>query len=160
VRSEFKDSADSYIPSSWDNKHLLNIIVAKQFKGHWTIGAKWRYVGGTPYTPVDVEKSSLVEAWDVQKQAYLDYSRYNSLRLGPYHQLDIRVDKEFFFKKWSLITYMDIQNVYNFKAPSSPTYIVDPNVPVNPSPDRYTLKKLETTSGGTILPTVGIIVQF
>jgi len=160
VRSEFKDSADNYIPSSWDNKHLLNILVAKQFRAHWTIGAKWRYVGGTPYTPVDIEKSSLVAAWDAKRQAYLDYSKYNSLRLGPYHQLDIRIDKEFFFNKWSLITYMDIQNVYNFKAPSAPTYIVDDNVPVTHNPDRYTLKKLETTTGGTILPTVGIIVQF
>lgn len=160
VRSEFKDSAGNYIPSSWDNKHLLNILVAKQFKRHWTVGMKWKYIGGTPYTPVDIEKSSLVAAWDAQRQAYLDYSRYNTLRLGPYHQLDVRVDKEFFFKKWSLITYMDIQNVYNFKSPAAPTYIVDETVPVTPDPDRYTLKKLEMTSGGTILPTVGIIVQF
>jgi len=160
VRSEFKDASGNYVPSSWDNKHLLNILATKQFKYHWIIGAKWRFVGGAPYTPVDIEKSSLVGAWDIQKKAYPDYSKYNSLRFEPYHQLDIRVDKEFFFNKWSLIAYLDIQNIYNYKSQAASYYVVDQNIPVSPNPDRYTLKEIESTSGGTILPSIGIIVQF
>jgi hypothetical protein len=58
------------------------------------------------------------------------------------------------------MAYVDIQNVYNLKADSPPIYIVDATVPIIPNPDRYTLKKLNSTSGGTILPTIGIIVQF
>jgi hypothetical protein len=56
--------------------------------------------------------------------------------------------------------YIDIQNVYNLKADSPPIYIIDASVPVRSNPNRYTLKKLDQTSGGTILPTIGIIVQF
>ncbi|HEY9122733.1 MAG TPA: TonB-dependent receptor [Bacteroidales bacterium] len=160
VRSEFKTAYGGYSPSAWDNKHLLNILVAYEFRNNWTVGSKFRLVGGAPYTPVDIQRSSLVEAWDVNNQAYLDYSRFNSLRLKAFHQMDIRVDKEFFFNRWSLTAYMDIQNVYNFKSDSPPTYLVDRSVPIIPNPDRYTLKTLENDGGGTILPTVGVIIEF
>lgn len=160
VRSEFKNSKDKYIPSAWDNKHLLNILVRKEFKGNWDIGLKWRFVGGSPYTPVDLDKSSLVEAWNIQGRAYLNYTKFNTLRLKSFHQLDLRIDKEFYFNKFSLIGYMDVQNVYNFKADQQPTYLIDERVPVIHDPERYTLKKVPRTGGGTVLPTIGIIVQF
>ena len=38
---------------------------------------------------------------------------YNSFRFPANHSLDIRVDKFWFFSGWSLITYIDIQNIYN-----------------------------------------------
>ena len=84
---------------------------------------KFRYVGGAPYTPYDVEKSSLKEAWDLQGQGYLDYTRFNSLRLKGFNQLDIRVDKRYFYKNWSLMLYVDIQNVLNSKAAQPPILI-------------------------------------
>ena len=59
VRSEFQDYWGTYIPSAWDNKHLLNLTVRKTFKRNWDIGAKWRFVGSSPYTPYDEEKSSI-----------------------------------------------------------------------------------------------------
>lgn len=159
VRSEFKTAFGGYTPSVWDNKQLLNVLVAYEFKKNWTVGAKFRFVGGAPYTPVDMQRSSLVAAWNVNNQAYPDYSSFNSLRLKPYHQLDIRIDKEFFFNRWSLTAYLDVQNVYNFKADAPPIYVVDRDVPILPNPDRYTLKTLENTGGGTVLPTIGVIVQ-
>lgn len=160
VRSEFIDIAGKYIPSAWDNKHIFNLLLRKDFSTNWDIGIKWRFVGGSPYTPANLEKSALVEAWDVRGQTYPDYSRYNSQRLGAFHQLNLRVDKEFFFDKWSLISYIDIQNIYNFKADAPPVFLKDETAPIIPNPDRYTLKELPRTSGGTILPTIGIIVMF
>ncbi len=160
VRSEFQNIHGKYVPSAWDNHHLLNVVIRKEFRGNWTVGAKWRFIGGAPYTPIDMAKSELVTAWDAQGRAYPDYSKFNTLRLQPYHQLDIRVDKEFYFNRWSLTTYADVQNVYDFKSEAAPEYVVDSSVPASGNPQRYTLKKLDQTSGGTILPTVGIIVQF
>jgi hypothetical protein len=58
------------------------------------------------YTPIDEDKSSLKAAWDITNQPYLDYARYNSNRLKDSHQLDIRIDKEFYFKKWVLNLYI------------------------------------------------------
>ena len=42
----------------------------------------------------------------------------NSMRndYSPFHQLDLRIDKQYFFKRWSLNFYADVQNVYNFKS--------------------------------------------
>jgi hypothetical protein len=160
VRSEFQDAKGKYLPSAWDNRHILNILFRKDLPRNWNLGLKWRFVGGSPYTPADISRSELVDQWKIRNQAYLDYSKFNSERLKPFHQLDLRVDKDYFFNNWSLMAYVDIQNVYNYKADSPPVYVVDYSVPVKPNPDRYTLKKLEGSGGGTIIPTVGIIVQF
>jgi hypothetical protein len=165
VRSEFTNYQGIYIPSSWDNRNLFNITVGRKFRYNWQIGVKWRFAGGTPYTPWDWDKSSLVQAWDAQGKGYLDYAQYNTLRLRSFNQLDVRIDKGFFFKKWSLMFYLDIQNVLNFKAQQ-------PDILVNTQPDgsvvkytdesgqeRYKLRTIPSTAG-TILPAVGIMVDF
>jgi hypothetical protein len=164
VRSEFKGLDSRWIPSSWDNKHLFSLTATRKFSRNWDIGLKWRFIGGAPYTPYDIEKSSLKAAWDLQGQGYLDYSKFNSLRLKAFHQLDIRIDKQYFFTGWSLMLYADIQNVYGFKADQPPILIRESDankVPVtDPSnPLKYSLKYITGTSG-TVLPTIGIIMEF
>lgn len=164
VRSEFRDLESMMIPSSWDNKHLLNLTATRKFNRNWDIGIKWRFVGGAPYTPYDLEKSSYKVAWDLQGQGYLDYSKFNTLRLNAFHQLDIRIDKQYFFGKWSLMLYADVQNVYNFKADRTPILVRESDsngVPVtDPSnPLKYILKYLPNEAG-TVLPTIGVIVEF
>ncbi len=163
VRSEFQDYYKKYVPSAWDNKHILNITVRKTFRRNWYIGAKWRYVGSRPVTPYDYEKSEIREAWDVRNTAYLDYSRFNTQRLGNFNQLDVRVDKEYYFKKWSLNIYVDLQNILNYSAEEQP-YLTnldkDGNPVINPDdPTKYILREIPNESG-TIVPTFGIIVQF
>lgn len=168
VRSKFEDKNGEYIPAAWDNKHLLNLTLLRKLKKNWNVGAKWRFVGGTPFTPFDVGKSSLVQAWNVQGGPYLNFDRFNTLRLSPFHQLDVRVDKQYFFDKWSLMVYVDVQNLYNFQSESPPIYIRELNpdgTPIIENPDappseqRYQLDELQTTSG-TVLPTIGIMVEF
>jgi hypothetical protein len=164
VRSEFKDLNAAWIPSAWDNRHLFNVTATKKFKKNWDFGFKWRYVGGAPYTPYDLEKSSLKEAWDVQGRAYLDYSRFNTERLEAFHQLDLRIDKQYFFKGWSLMLYADVQNVYNHKADQPPIVVRETDSKGNPltdptDPTRYVLKYIDGDSG-TVLPTIGVIVEF
>ena len=97
-------------------RHLLNITATRTFKNDIYVGFKWRFVGGAPYTPYNQELSSIRAAWDAQSGPYLDYNRYNQRRLKAFHQLDVRFDKQWYFAKWSLNLYIDIQNLYNFKA--------------------------------------------
>ncbi len=168
VRSEFESPQGDYIPTSWDSKHILTLTSTKNLKNNWTVGLKWRYLGGLPYTPYDLETSAYKVAWDTRGRAFLDYSRLNEKRLNPFHQLDMRVDKKFFFDKWSLMTYIDIQNLYNYKA-DQPDYIVrkrdengkpviqNPAAPVEQQ--KYVLERIETSSG-TVLPTIGIMIEF
>lgn len=172
VRSEFKDLREGkngeWIPSSWDNRHLFNLTATRTFKKNWFFGFKWRYVGGAPYTPYNLQRSEIRSAWDAQGGPYLDYSKFNSLRLSAFHQLDVRVDKQFFFDKWSLNVYMDIQNVYNFKS-EEPTRLVrkkfleqeDYNdIFIDNGIEKYELVEFESDGSGTVLPTIGIIVEF
>lgn len=168
VRSEFEDIKGKYVPSAWDNKFLYNITASRKVGKNWDVGAKWRFVGGAPYTPYDLETSALVSAWDRRNQAYLDYSQFNKLRLGSFHQLDVRVDRQFFFDRWSLMVYLDIQNLYNFKADEPDKYVnkdLDGNVVVdNPTApaneQRYQLRRIPNDGQGTVLPSVGIMVEF
>lgn len=165
VRSEFEDYDHKFIPTAWDNKHIVNVTATREFKRNWDLGFKWRYVGGAPYTPYDLDRTSLASAWNARGRAYLDYSRYNALRSGDFHQLDIRVDKQYFFNRWSLRLYLDIQNLYNFKSDEPDKYIPaeDANggrLPATGDPARYELTRIKSDGSGTVLPSVGIIVEF
>ncbi len=165
VRSEFKDIAGQYVPTAWDNRHIINITAQRSLPRNWDAGFKWRFVGGAPYTPFDLAKSSLVEAWDASNMAYPDFLRFNAERLGGFHQLDIRVDKQYFLNKWSLLLYLDIQNVYNFKSDEPDRLDIARDVSgrpvVNPADEnRYLMQVIKSDGQGTVLPTVGIIVEF
>lgn len=162
-KSEFKDGEQgSYVPSAWDNRFILNMSGTYNFPKHWSLGAKVSCIGGSPYTPYDVEKSSLVEAWNVQGRAYYDYSRYNQERLPVFGQLDVRVDKTFYLKKCMLGFYLDIQNITASKlrqpdALMSTGQIENPSAPL--SEQRYAMKSIRQESG-TLLPTLGITFEY
>lgn len=162
-KSEFKDGGQgSYVPSAWDNRFILNMSGTYNFPKHWSLGAKVSCIGGSPYTPYDVEKSSLVEAWNVQGRAYYDYSRYNQERLPVFGQLDVRVDKTFYLKKCMLGFYLDIQNITASKlrqpdALMSTGQIENPSAPL--SEQRYVMKSIRQESG-TLLPTLGITFEY
>ena len=165
VRSEFTNpNTDGFIPSSWDNRFIVSLTAGKRFGKNWEIGARWRFLGGTPYTPNDLAASTLIRNWDLRNSAILDFNRINGVRLASFHQLDLRVDKKYYFQKWNLNWYFDIQNAYNFQAEQPPLLIAtrdaQGNIPVNPAdPSRYLLRELSNPAG-TLLPTVGIIVEF
>ncbi len=173
VRSETDPRKESltplgWIPTSWDNVHLLNIYGFRKFKGNWQVGFKWRFVGGQPYTPFDTYTSSLVDYWDVTGFPAFDFNQYNQFRYESFHQLDLRVDKEWYFSRITINLYADVQNVYNYKSASS-TFLVQEldaagnPIIVNPADppelQRYQMKELKSTAG-TVLPTIGIIIEF
>ncbi len=169
VRSEFQDYYGKYIPTAWDSKHLFNLTATRSFKGNWDFGFKYRFAGAAPYTPDDVDKSSYVLAWEAQGRAYPDYAKFNQLRLENFSQLDVRVDKSFYYDKWSLMLYLDIQNVLNSKSdtPDILDVATDTNgdkIRINPSDpidqQKYQMKYITTEGSGTVLPTVGIMIEF
>ncbi len=168
VRSRFTDSEGVLVPSSWDSRHLLTFSFTRSLHKNWDVGLRWRYLGGLPYTPYDFERSSRVDAWNLEGREFLDFSRFNEKRLNSFHQLDLRVDKSWLFRKFSLGVYFNIQNVYNKKGDQPPRLVQrlddneDPIVIPPKSPGdvpRYDLKELTNTTG-TVLPTVGVILEF
>ncbi len=164
VRSEFTNADNKYKVSSWDNRHILSLTGGKQLKKNWEIGVKFRYLSGAPYTPYDLNNSAVKSVWDISKQGILDYSQINNKRLPSTHQLDIRIDKKYYYKKSVFNIYLDIQNLYNRKtlSPSYLTVATDSNGNSIEDPldkTKYLLKEIVNESG-TILPSIGIMYEF
>jgi hypothetical protein len=92
-----------------------------------------------------------------------DWNRINSERIRAFHQLDIRVDKKWFFPKWSLDLFLDIQNIYGQSTPLKPTLDVQRDAQgqpmVDPNNPNYYLPQFLDNSTGTVLPGVGIIIE-
>jgi len=168
VRSEFEDYSGENVPSSWDSRHIFTGTATKGFRKGWQVGGKLRYLGGLPYTPYDIQKSFLVSAWETQGRPFWDFSRYNSQRLDPFIQLDLRVDKQFNFRKLAFLVYLDVQNALNYQSKSQDIVTVELDETGNKiieNPDatieqqRYKLKRIKSMAG-TVLPTIGIVVDF
>jgi hypothetical protein len=165
VRSEFTNpNTEGFVPSAWDSRFIVSLTAGKRFGKNWELGTRWRFLGGLPFTSIDIENSSLREVWDLRGQAILDFNQINNQRLAAFHQLDLRLDKRYFFDKWNLNWYFDVQNAYNFQAQQPPLLVpereangqlkIDPN-----DPTRYQMRLVDNPAG-TILPTIGIIVEF
>ncbi len=162
-RSEFRrDRHAPLVASAWDNRFVVNLSGTYDFGRAWSIGAKLSAVGGAPVTPYDEELSSLVEAWDAQGRPYYDYDRYNSERLPAFWQLDLRIDKIFYLKRCMVGLYVDLQNITASKL-RRPDTLLSTGVVANPEAPaderRYVMKRLRQQSG-TLLPTLGVTVEF
>lgn len=158
-RSRYRNDASSpYVVAAWDNRFIVNVSGTFDLPRQWSIGARLSCIGGSPYTPYDVDKSSLIDAWNAQGRPYYDYTRYNTGRLDAFAQLDVRVDKTFFFRNWMLGIYIDLQNVTVSKL-SQPDVLMSTGQVDPADPTRYVMKHIPQRSG-TLLPTLGITVQF
>jgi hypothetical protein len=164
VRSEFKDKNGQYAPSSWDNMHILSLTGGKQFKKNWEVGFRFRFSGGSPYTPYDIGLSSQRAVWEITRMGVFDWNRINSERLGAAHGLDVRIDKKWYYKSWSANIYLDIQNLYNKKVSTPPFLNVRQDGFGNPlinqdNPAAYQTYLIPNTTG-TVLPSIGLMIEF
>jgi hypothetical protein len=170
--SEFEDRNGDLKPSAWDARHIVNLTLGKRFGKNWEAGINWRFQTGLPFTPFS-ENSDLTQNWDVNGRAIPDYARLNTLRSDVINGLDIRVDKKWFFTRWSLNLYFDVQNVLA-NAVGFPQLILDRpldenNTPIggpiiaNPqaptSEQRYLLKEINDATG-TRIPSIGVMVEW
>jgi hypothetical protein len=164
VRSEFTDKNNEFVPSSWDNGFILSLTAGKKFKKNWEFGARLQVLGGSPFTPFDEDLSAQRAVWDVRGRGVQDFDRLNTERNPTTYQLDVRLDKRYFFDKWSLNVYLDIENVTNAVFELEPFLDVQKDAQgqpvVNPDdPSEYVLTTIPNTAG-TILPTIGVVVEF
>ncbi len=163
--SEFNDKNGKAVNSAWDSRHTISLVGGVKLKRNWEMGAKFRVASGRPYTPYDVQRSLVQGNWDVKGVALNDYSRLNAERLGTFSQLDVRVDKVWYFKRSSLNLYMDIQNFLNKEYVGQPTLIAsqdaagnlikDPNAALPSYRGEYL-----TNSTGFLQPSIGVIFDF
>lgn len=94
-------------PGSFDYRHNFTIIAGYQIADDWLVGLKFRYTTGRPYTPYDIAASTFAG------RGLSDFSNFNEARFDDYNRLDLRVDKKWNFKGLSIVSYIELQNVYN-----------------------------------------------
>ena len=166
-RSAYTNLLGKYIASSWENIHLLSLSGGYKFNKNWELGVKFRYQGGTPYTPYEMNASKLNFA--TLGVGIFDYSKLNTNRNKPFHSSDFRLDKRYNYKKSTLDFYIDITNWYGAKSVSPPFYIFSYNENGTfKTSDGLAVKKdgsnaiPSLTDNNTIFitPTIGFILEF
>jgi hypothetical protein len=133
-QSKFKALDGVSRPSSFDQRWIMNLGGGYLFNEKWEISTKFRLATGRPYTPYNPDGSQTS-------------ANYNGSRLGVNHSLDVRADRRWMFSSWTLITYVDIQNIYNRKPIDVPRY-------------NNRTKKIEQSNAIGILPSIGISAEF
>ncbi len=169
--SEFEDKNGVYVPSSWDARHIVNLVLGKRFNRNWEVGINWRYQAGLPTTPFS-DDSSLRINWDRNGSGIPDYDRLNTQRASAFSAIDLRVDKKWFFDKWSLNVFLDIENLTG-NSVNNPQLILDRPLDDNGTPigdgqvvnpgapypqQRYLLKELDASTG-TVIPSIGVMIE-
>mgnify|MGYP000077961108 CR=1 FL=1 len=87
-------------PSAFEQEWIFNLSGGYIFDHQWEVSFKFRYASGRPITPYNSNGTQSL-------------SNYLTDNLPPLHTLDLRVDKRWDLGGLSLITYLDIQNIYN-----------------------------------------------
>ncbi len=142
-KSELTANNTKTYPGQFDQRFIFNITGGYIFNAKWEISGKFRYFTGVPYSTVYKPSENPIKPGFIQNipEEYLDN------RTDPGHHLDLRVDRYFNFPNWTMIVYIDIQNIYNYKIPQKPTY------------DFWDDSIINASSIG-ILPSIGISAEF
>jgi hypothetical protein len=170
--SEFEDKNGDFVPSSWDARHIGNLVIGKRFGKDWEVGVNWRFQSGLPFTPFS-QASALVQNWDVNNRGIRNFDLLNTRRQDAFSAIDIRIDKKWFFDKWSLNVFLDIENVTGSGVGNEQLILDRPldenNMPIGDgiiaNPDapeaeqRYRLKTINDAAG-TVVPSIGLMVEW
>jgi hypothetical protein len=123
-------------PGTFDSRFIMNLSAGYRFGPLWEVSAKFRLATGQPTTPFNPDGS-------------INFAEYNSgERLPVFHTLDARVDRRWNFDNFTLITYIDIQNLYNRKNVSEISFNF-----------RTMEQELDESEIG-ILPSIGVSLEF
>ncbi len=166
-KSEFAGVDGVFVPSSWDNQHLVSALLGKKLKKGWELGLKFRYAGGAPYTPFDLEASRA--NYLSQGVGVRDLSLLNTQRLDAFNQVDLRVDKKWNYKQFTFDLYLDIQNAFRSATPQPAEYTFERNTdgsytttdgqPVRQDGSNAIPLLLDDDSP-FFVPTIGFIIEF
>jgi hypothetical protein len=86
-------------PSTWDQSHILNVVLGWKISRKWTVGGRVHFHTGRPYTPA------------VAGSTFESFARArNSRRLPPYAQFDFRIERTWLRKNVEVNLYLDVTN--------------------------------------------------
>lgn len=139
---------DVFRPSAWDSRHLVSLTGGYRFNQRWEVSFRSRFVGRTPFAPVDEVRSA-----QTYPAFVFDFNALGEERLSVFSATDIRIDRKWDFRSFSLDVYLEVQNLFGQDTPSTPSFLL------NEGPPRE-LRQVEQLSGSSVLPSIGIILDF
>jgi hypothetical protein len=92
---------------SYDQPVNATLVGNYKLTDNWSLGAKWTFHTGNPYTPVVGTNGTYADGRPVPV-----YGAINSQRMPNYHRLDLRLDRTYVYNKWKLTTFFEIINAY------------------------------------------------
>ena len=140
-------------PSVWDSRHLASFTTGYKLPRNWEVSARHRFAAATPFVPTDIPQTA-----QLYPKIVLDYDRLGSQKLDPFNQLDIRIDKKWFYKAVALDFFIEVQNALANANPQPPSYGLSRDasgMPVNPR-SLFQIPQEE----GSIIPSFGIVIDF
>ena len=139
-RSRYTAANGVEYPGQFDQTVIFSASGGFKPNPRWEYTTKFRIWTGAPYTPIyrPAENNG-----NLQKLP----DEYLSKRLSVGHSLDVRVERRFNWERLTLITFIDIQNLYNNKIELRPTY-------------DFWDDTISNSSAIAILPSIGISAEF
>ncbi len=126
----------------YDQTHILTLVASLVLGRGWEAGVRFRLVSGNPDTPI------VGAVYEADSDIYFPmYGEANSTRLPLFHQLDVRIDKNWQWKYLKLAVYIDVQNVYNQRNPEGHQY-------------NYDFTERQFFYGLPVLPSFGIKLEY
>jgi hypothetical protein len=119
--------------SDFDRRHIVNVILGWKINREYQLGLRWRYSTSTPYTEIIGDDGGITKnnGRPIFEPKYSD--TINTVRLKPYHRLDLRLDK-FLNYEWGYANvYLELINAYIRDNPGG--FAFDKSVPysnINP----------------------------
>ncbi len=123
----------------YDEPQVFTILGSYLIGRGWRAGARFQITSGSLYTPAFGGAFDATTGTNLSTTASPPFGTRTAL----FHELDIRVDKQWKFKRWQLTWFLDIENVYSYQAPVGQTY-------------NYNFTQSAPVKGLPILPNIGL----
>lgn len=131
-------TSGDWVPTGFDQPHVLNAVASWKPGRGFELGARFQLASGRPDTPVI---GATYDADTGNYDAVLGATR--SVRAPTFRQIDVRVEKQWLYDRWSLGLYLDVINVANFSNVEAYEY-------------DYRYRERSPVTSFPILPTLGV----
>jgi hypothetical protein len=108
-RFRYRDYEGRWRDRACDNRYQATLVAGYKPGHRWEASLRWNFAGGVPYTPFDEARSKAMNT------GIIDPTRIQEARYPSYQSLNLRLDRRFFFRKSSLVTYLSVWNTFNRK---------------------------------------------
>jgi hypothetical protein len=134
-------------PADFDQTHNLNVVLQARLPWSLLAGARLFVSTGRPFTQIDASR--------LGDPSYVPLR--NNQRFPTYVQLDLRIDREWIFRRWALAAFIEALNVTYSQTVYGVSY------PKDMLPDGTTITRYDQPQAlgiRFVLPSVGVRGRF